>query len=105
MYHPAQQSSLLYDATERCRDALGGCASTARLMKGQWAENRLADFNLWAAGVGASTSGPACLDSRLSSDEVARHAVFGLLSSLEGHIRECERLGTLSPRHSNGKTL
>lgn len=89
--------SSIYDITERCRDAFGDCTFAPQLMQEQWAENRLADFNLWAAGVGASTHGPACLDSRLSSDELARDIVLSLLFSLNAHLDECIRLGKFSP--------
>lgn len=92
-----EPTSLIFDITARCRDAFRDCTSKARLMEEQWAENRLADFNLWAASVGASTNGPACLDSRLSSEKLAHSVVVSLLCSLSAHIDECTRLGKFVP--------
>lgn len=84
---------LVFDITQRCRDALRDCTLTDKLMEGQWAENRLADFNLWAASVGASTHGPACLDSRLVGDALTHGVVISLLLNLGLHVDECLRLG------------
>ena len=62
-------------------------------MQNEWAENRLADFNLWASGVGASVQGKASLDARLATRPDARDAVANLLDVLTGAIGECKELG------------
>jgi hypothetical protein len=83
----------IYNATQICRKALNECLEVKELMKNEWAENRLADFNLWASGLGASVRGRASLDARLASRPDARDAVENLLQVLTGAIEDCKALG------------
>lgn len=62
-------------------------------MKDEWAENRLADFNLWVSGIGASARGRASLDSRLALRPEVREVIVNLLRLLAGVVDECKRLG------------
>lgn len=62
-------------------------------MREAWAENRLFDFNLWAAGVGASAKLTASLDYRLASQPEGRIVVMGFLSALLAALEECKELG------------
>lgn len=43
-------------------------------MNKEWAENRLADFNIWAAGVGASAKQKASPEERLAFEPQVRTA-------------------------------
>lgn len=52
----------IYNAAALCRLSLEDCLTVESLREHGWAENRLADFNLWAAGVGASAPTQASLD-------------------------------------------
>ena len=83
----------IYNATQTCRTSLSDCIQFEELMKNEWAENRLADFNLWASGVGASVTGKASLDARLATRPDARDVVANLLQVLTGAIEECKALG------------
>lgn len=58
-------------------------------MKNEWAENRLADFNLWANGIGALALGRASLDSRLALWPELQDAVINLLRLLELVTEDC----------------
>lgn len=60
------------------------------VMKDEWAENRLADFNIWVSGIGASARNRASLDSRLKPE--ACEAIANLLRLLAGVVDECKRL-------------
>ena len=91
----ANAPASIYDATELCRSSFQECLDIKELMKDEWAENRLADFNLWAAGVGASARQEACLDTRLSDEPGARQVVIGLLVSLEAYIEQCKSNGKI----------
>lgn len=62
-------------------------------MHGEWAENLLLDFNLWAAGVGASSASTSNLDQRLANQPAARAVVLGLLSALGAFIEDCVEIG------------
>jgi hypothetical protein len=62
-------------------------------MKQGWAENRLADFNLWAAGVGALAPAQASLDSRLHFQPTARVVLTNLLTILREFVEQCIELG------------
>ncbi|KAK5449518.1 Calmodulin-dependent protein kinase cmk2 [Exophiala xenobiotica] len=64
-------------ATRACRQSFTECLSIRGLMEDEWAENRLADFNLWDAGVGASAHPLASLDRRLMSQPEAYAIVHG----------------------------
>ncbi|KAL7936122.1 hypothetical protein V8C35DRAFT_250369 [Trichoderma chlorosporum] len=76
-------------ATDAIRSALEKCSSIDTLMQNEWAENRRLDFNLWAAGLGASSASASSLDQRLANQPAARSVVLGLLSSLEMLIHNC----------------
>jgi len=88
--------SSIYDATERWRCSFQRYLAINNLTYHEWAENRLADFNLWAAGVGASTNREACLDTRLSDEPGARQVVISVLVTLEAYVKQCARLGNTS---------
>ncbi|KAF5700463.1 calcium calmodulin-dependent kinase [Fusarium mundagurra] len=76
----------IYSATQICRKSLSECIEVEELMQNEWAENRLADFNLWASGLGASVQGRASLDARLALRPDARDAVANLLQVLTDAI-------------------
>ncbi|KAJ5376147.1 hypothetical protein N7509_013033 [Penicillium cosmopolitanum] len=58
-------------------------------MQQEWAENRLADFNLWSAGAGAYTIGKASLDHRLRANPEAHIIIINLLLMLKILIDKC----------------
>ncbi|GKZ34749.1 hypothetical protein AbraIFM66950_005105 [Aspergillus brasiliensis] len=62
--------SAIYEATLVCRQAFRDAAAMPSLQ--EWAENCLADLNLWANGAGALKVGKASLDARLSSNPDAK---------------------------------
>ncbi|PFH61505.1 hypothetical protein XA68_17162 [Ophiocordyceps unilateralis] len=84
----------IYDATASCRKALVECQGFELLMKNEWAENRLADFNLWASGIGASVRNRTSLDSRLGLRPDARDIVTNLLQLLQAEAEGCMKLAT-----------
>jgi hypothetical protein len=81
-------------ATAACRRSLTKCLAI-RSLEGDWAEDRLADFKLWDAGVGASTSRKASLEERLMSKPHLRTAVLNILLVLNTTIDRCRELGIL----------
>jgi hypothetical protein len=58
-------------------------------MQQEWAENRLADFNLWAIGAGASNTGKASLDHRLRANPEAHTILLNLLLMLKILLQKC----------------
>lgn len=86
----------IYNGTELCRRSLRDCQAIEALMKHGWAENRLADFNLWAAGVGASAPTQASLDWRLHFQPTARIVLTNLLVTLREFVEQCKELGLAS---------
>lgn len=90
-----QYDDEIFWATERCRKSLEGCCEVDSLMGGHWAENRLADFNLWSAGVGASASRQASLDRRLRFHRDTKFVFLGLLSTLWEWTERYKELGRL----------
>jgi hypothetical protein len=88
-----QAQPVILEATAACRKSLVKCLKVEELMKNEWAENRLADFNLWASGIGASASNRASLDARLALKSDARDIIANLLRLLNTVVEECILLG------------
>lgn len=82
----------ILEAFQACRKSLRGCVDIPALMHHEWAENHLADFNLWGAGIGASADGRASLDSRLALKPSARDVIVNLLRIFKTLIEECHDL-------------
>ncbi|KAI9769138.1 MAG: hypothetical protein M1840_004489 [Geoglossum simile] len=79
-------------AARECRLKLRECAGVPDPKLSLWAENRLSDFNLWDAEVGASARGSNSLDLRLQNDDSARNVVFGSLKTLAAWAAKCKDL-------------
>ncbi|KAF4448160.1 hypothetical protein F53441_8395 [Fusarium austroafricanum] len=94
----------IYNATNACRSALQNCLSIKPLVMNGWAENRLADFNLWAAGVGALAKTKASLDWRLHYQPKARIVLVSLLITLRDFIEECKDRGLIESGNESLKT-
>ncbi|KAK8037761.1 hypothetical protein PG991_001107 [Apiospora marii] len=82
----------IYGAATKCREAFLPCLTCAELMEMEWAENRLADFNLWANGIGAFAGSQASLDDRLRRDPETQGIVVNVLELLQGSIQQCHSL-------------
>lgn len=90
-------SRAIFEATAACLQSFTDCLAVEALMKDEWAENRLADFNLWVSGTGASAGGRTSLDSRLALKPEAREVIANLLRLLTGVVDECKELGQAEP--------
>ncbi|KAK4169927.1 hypothetical protein QBC43DRAFT_306852 [Cladorrhinum sp. PSN259] len=82
----------IYDATIACRRCLESCQPIEALSRDGWAENRLADFNLWAAGVGAGVTHQASLDRRLDFHPKVRLVLTGLLMTVTTIFGQCKAI-------------
>jgi hypothetical protein len=89
-------------ATISCRRSLERCICFRSLNNDRWAENRLADFNVWDAGLGASSSRRASLEDRLASKTHVRTAVLNLLILYCNAIEVVEKLGKIRTSKSTG---
>lgn len=88
------------DTTIACRKSLVDCLDVQSL-KDDWAEDRLADFMLWDAGVGASSVGKSSLEERPGIKRHVRDVILDLLLVLKSTIDQCLELGmTQTPRQS-----
>ncbi|KAI2616648.1 hypothetical protein GGS26DRAFT_577882, partial [Hypomontagnella submonticulosa] len=72
-----------------CVKAFKICLTLPGLMNDRWAENRLADFNLWADGVGALAAPRASLDYRFESKPMELTLVKSLLAMLHDFVEKC----------------
>ncbi|KAK1967664.1 hypothetical protein LY78DRAFT_668894 [Colletotrichum sublineola] len=70
------------------------CTVIPTLMQLEWAENRLAEFKLWAASIGALAGGAASLDARLTTESNTKNLVKGLLLLLSECLGKCKRFGS-----------
>lgn len=89
----ANHDPTLYNATAACRNSLVECVNVETLMQDKWATLRLADFNLWAAGIGASAHYKASLDARLSLNPSVRNVIAEILKTLKSTVDNCRELG------------
>ncbi|KAK2053266.1 hypothetical protein LY76DRAFT_524943, partial [Colletotrichum caudatum] len=87
-----QASNSIEVAAAGCRDSLQQCLAIPTLMQLEWAENRLAEFKLWAATSGALAGGAASLDARLTMESDTKNLVRGLLVLLSGCLGKCKRV-------------
>ncbi|KAM6529683.1 hypothetical protein FALCPG4_007812 [Fusarium falciforme] len=92
---PGPGPGSIFEATQATRRTLERCKSVEVQMVQDWAENRMLDFNLWAAGIGASSTSQSSLDKRLASQPAVRSVVLGLFSALKTLAQDCLDLGNL----------
>jgi hypothetical protein len=95
------KESVLYDATAACRESFAECVKVCTLMDDRWAALRLADFNLWAAGIGVSAHHKASLDARLSLKPDVRDVIAKILQMLKSSVNDCRELGRSAPSCSS----
>lgn len=86
-------SSSISAVATQCRTRLQQCLHLQPLMQYEWAENRLAEFNLWAAGAGAFAGERASLDARLALQIDTQTLVISILSLLLGCVEKCRDAG------------
>jgi hypothetical protein len=81
------------EVAQQCQASLQKCLYLQPLMQYEWAENRLAEFNLWAAGTGAFAGERASLDARLALELETHTFVISILILLLGCIEKCQDTG------------
>jgi hypothetical protein len=96
----ARSKLTVLSITQDCRLALQQCTQNQLAIESRWAQNRLSDFNLWDAGVGASAKKHHSLDVRLRDDAGARKFVTSSLSTLKTWLYIYRRL-TVEPQEAS----
>ncbi|RSL53220.1 hypothetical protein CEP54_010490 [Fusarium duplospermum] len=91
---PGPVSASIFEATQATHHTLESCKSVEVQRVRDWAENRILDFNLWAAGIGALSTSRSSLDKRIASQPAVRSVVLGLLSALKTLTQHCLDLGS-----------
>jgi hypothetical protein len=79
----------IFEAAIGCRQAFKEATGQPRLMVSQWAENRMADFNLWCAGAGAFTHEKTSLEYRLRTSPNILVTIINLLLMLKILVEDC----------------
>jgi hypothetical protein len=87
--------TIISEATDVCLQSFTNCLEVEELLKDEWAENRLADFNLWVSGTGALAGRRASLDHRLRTKPEACAVIANLLRLLAGTVDECKNLSQI----------
>lgn len=101
--HSSSSSTLsILSAVQTCRSQLRACTLSNKLIKSQWAYDRLSDFVLWDTGVGASAEGRNSLDFRLAEDQTSRKVVIVSLNTLKAWINLCHMLAGDIPAQAMG---
>lgn len=88
-------SNSIFHSSAACHQSFKDCLEIACLKNNDWAENRLAEFKLWAARFGASIEVQNSLDKRLAFEPELRAVLSNLLVLLKGFIEQCKELGRL----------
>ncbi|KAK8127323.1 hypothetical protein PG984_008431 [Apiospora sp. TS-2023a] len=76
--------------TRTCRALFTDCRRTDRLMVGEWAENQLGRFNLWAADIGNARDRQPSLDTALHHDRNSQDMIRNTLSILKQELDKCK---------------
>ncbi|KAI8951383.1 hypothetical protein F4801DRAFT_578590 [Xylaria longipes] len=81
----------IYRLTNGCASLFAKCQSKkiTALTQDDWVGGKLADFNLWAAGIIASTTGPSSLDYRVRDRPDVKLVLIGLLSTVKEAAERC----------------
>ncbi|KAM0245095.1 hypothetical protein ACHAQJ_010649 [Trichoderma viride] len=87
-----QNNKAISEVTAECLQSFTDCLAVESLAKDEWAENRLADFNLWVSGTGASAQKQASLESRLALEPEAYGVILSLLDQLTEAVDQCKTL-------------
>ncbi|KAF4954705.1 hypothetical protein FSARC_12035 [Fusarium sarcochroum] len=92
--NPSESS--ISEICQECIQSLQACLDLPLLMQYEWSENRLAEFKLWAGGIGAFAGERASLDARLAADRETKTLVKNILILLQGCIEKCRVAGSSS---------
>jgi len=79
----------VYDRTLNCVALFNQCAANTALRKLNWVEKCQADFNLWAYGLKAISTGKSSLDYRVRQREDVRGVICDLLDGLADSLQNC----------------
>lgn len=90
--HPAYDTATIRAVTQECQEAFRACTEVPALTETHWADNRLVDFNLWGARVGAIAEEPNSLELYLHHDSEAQKVVISTLSLLTAWLRKCKEV-------------
>lgn len=89
--------SNISQVAHQCRALLQACLQVSSLKEDEWAENRLAEFSLWAANSGVFAGDKASLDSRLALQQDIKSIILGLLTVLAESLIQCQYYGEVKP--------
>ncbi|KKP04139.1 hypothetical protein THAR02_03731 [Trichoderma harzianum] len=81
------------DIASHCRALLRECSKLPNLKEDEWAENRLAEFSLWAANSGVFGGDRASLDARLALQPEVIDVFISLLTVLSERLTQCQYYG------------
>jgi len=81
---------MLAQRTSRCCQSFQACLGKSNSTDEEWLINRLADFELWATGIGAVLRNRSSLDSRLRDRPDIRDVMGGLIHSLQDILQQYE---------------
>jgi hypothetical protein len=81
---------MLAQRTSRCCQSFQACLGKSNSTDEEWLINRLADFELWATGIGAALRNRSSLDSRLKDRPDIRDVMGGLIQSLQDILQQYE---------------
>lgn len=88
------QPLTMVDVIKECHEIFRDASNNPYPFHREWAENRLADFNLWLVGANATGSGKSSLQARLATRLEAHTFLIHLVKLLMAFLRRYIELGT-----------
>lgn len=99
-YLKMPENKKIREAAVSVRTLLRECLASLDIEHNEWAEDFLADFNLWAAGAGACAPGKASLDYRLHQNLNVQEVITNILYMLRILIARLQTKGKLQRKKS-----
>jgi hypothetical protein len=82
----------IYGIAMQCKGVFADCVANPALGEQAWIRSAQGDFNLWCAGIKATSTDKSSLDYRLRRKPDMREAICDLLRGLVEALRKCQQL-------------
>lgn len=83
------ESATILDTAISCQHVLKVATTVTRLMRKEWAENKLASFNFWCGDAGILVGDATSLDFQLQTNLQSHTILVNLLLMLKLLVQKC----------------
>lgn len=82
----------IYRIARQCKVVFAECVADPSLGQHAWIRPAQGDFNLWCAGINATSADKSSLDYRMRTRPDVRDAVRDLVRALVEALKKCQQL-------------